>query len=188
MHSRTSWACASAVRQVVAIVGGHQGNSGFARQTDDFRIDALFNVQALILNLQEEIPFSENVAQPISGFARLLGTFLDQIFGDRSAQTGGQRDQSFAVLGQQVVIDSRLVIKAFEKSRGDQLDQIAIAFGIFAEQDQVIGAALARFGGGPERAVGARAATISPRSCRLPLATYTSQPMMGFTPRVLALW
>ena len=50
-----------------------------------------------------------------------------------------------AVLGQQVVIDARLVIEAFEEAGGDQLDEVAVAFRIFAEQDQMIGAAPGHF-------------------------------------------
>src|SRR5580693_916549 len=48
---------------------------------------------------------------------------------------------------QQVVIDSRLVIKTFQKSGGDKLDQIAIALSVFAEKHKMVVAALARFRG-----------------------------------------
>ena len=39
---------------------------------------------------------------------------------------------------EQVFIDARLVIKAFEIGGGNQVDEIAIAFLVFAEQDQVV--------------------------------------------------
>ena len=110
---------------------------------DDLRIDALFDFQALILNFEEEVPFPENIAQPVGGFAGLIRPLFHQFFGDRAAQTRRQRDQPAAVFRQQVVINSGLVVKAFEESGGNKLDQIAIAFGIFAEQDEVVGAALA---------------------------------------------
>ena len=43
------------VMQIVAIVGGHQRNSGFFRQPHQFRVHAFLDFQPLILNLQEEI-------------------------------------------------------------------------------------------------------------------------------------
>ena len=45
------------------------------------------------------------------------------------------------MLGEQVVIDSRLVVEAFEKSRGNQLDQVVITLQRLAQQHQVIAAA-----------------------------------------------
>ena len=47
------------------------------------------------------------------------------------------------MLRQQVVVDARLVVEAFEESGGNQLDQVAVALGVFAQQHQMIGAALA---------------------------------------------
>ncbi len=132
--------------QIVAIVGGDQRDSRFAREADDFRIDLLLDFQSLVLNLQEEIPFSKDVAQAISGFARLIRLFFHQILGNGSAQACRQRNQTTAVLRQQVIVDARLVIKTFEVSRRDQLDQIAVAFRAFAQQHQVIRAALPWFG------------------------------------------
>ncbi len=132
--------------QIVAIVCGHQRNAGFPREADNLRIDALFDVQALVLNFEKEISLAENVAQAVGGLARLIRPLFHQIFGDCAAQARRQSNQAAAVLGQQVVIDSGLVVKTFQVSRGDELDQIAIPFRIFAEQNEVVGAALPGFG------------------------------------------
>jgi quercetin dioxygenase-like cupin family protein len=48
------------------------------------------------------------------------------------------------VLGQQVVIDARLVVEAFQEPGRNQMNQVAVAFGIFAKQDEMIGPALRR--------------------------------------------
>ena len=45
------------------------------------------------------------------------------------------------------MIDSRLVIEAFEESSGDELDEIVISLGVFAQQNQVIGALVRRLSG-----------------------------------------
>jgi hypothetical protein len=39
---------------------------------------------------------------------------------------------------EQVLIDARLVVEAFEKGGGNHLDEVAVAFLVFAEQDQVV--------------------------------------------------
>jgi hypothetical protein len=45
------------------------------------------------------------------------------------------------MLAEEFVIDTRLVVKSFQKSRGDELDEVAVAFEIFAEKNKVIAAA-----------------------------------------------
>jgi hypothetical protein len=139
--------------QVMAIVGGHQGNSGFLGERHDLRIDALFDVQALILNFEKKITFSKDVAQAVGRVARLGRALFHQVFRYSAAQARRKRDQAAAVFRQQVIIYSRLVIKAFEKPRGNQLDEIAIAFCIFAEQHEMIRAALSGLGRRIGRAV-----------------------------------
>ena len=103
--------------QIVAIVGGHQRDAGFFREADEVLIDALFDFQALVLNFQEEIPFAENIAQPVGVFARLVELFVDDGFGDRSAQAGGERDEAFAVLGKQVVSRCAACSRSLRESR-----------------------------------------------------------------------
>ena len=123
------------------VVGGHQGDSGFAGEAQQAVIDLLIHFQALILHLQEEVPFSENVAQAVSGVARVGFAVFHHRFGDFAAQAGGESDQSAGMLGEQLEIDARLVVKAIQEAGGDELDKVAVAFGVFAKQHQVIGAA-----------------------------------------------
>ena len=74
-------------------------------------------------------------------------------FGDRAAQTGAESDQSFGMLAEELVIDTRLVVEAFEKTGGDELDEIVITLEIFAKENEMIAAAgaglkiIAIFGG-----------------------------------------
>jgi hypothetical protein len=75
----------------------------------------------------------------------LLIFLFDDGFGDRAAQAGGERDETLAVLGEQVVVDARFVVEAFEEAGGDQLDQIVVALKRFAEQNEMIGAARTTF-------------------------------------------
>ncbi len=60
----------------MAIVGGHQRDAGFLGEAHQFAVDALFDLDALILNLQEEVPFPENVAQLVGILPRLVEASL----------------------------------------------------------------------------------------------------------------
>ena len=64
------------------------------------------------------------------------------MLGDGAAQARRKRDQTLAVLREQIVIDAWLVVEPFKKAGGNQFDQVAIALGILAEQNKVIVAAL----------------------------------------------
>ena len=103
-------------REVMAIVGGHQGNAALAREAHELAIHGPIDLQALVLNFEEEIAFAEDVAQAIGGVAGIVVTALDERLGHRAAQAGGKRNEPAAVLGQQVVIDARLIVEAFEET------------------------------------------------------------------------
>ena len=115
------------VMQVVAIVGGNEGNTGFSRKPDQIAIHSLFDFKTLILNLEKEILLAEDVAKLVGVLAGLIEALLDDVFSDRAAQARGQRNQSLAVLREKFVIDPGLVVKAFQEAGGNQLNQIAIA-------------------------------------------------------------
>ncbi len=95
-------------------------------------------IQAVILNLEEEILLAEHVGvavrQPL-GFLVAIGH--DRLV-DVAAQAGRHRDQALGMLRQQILVDARLVVEAFEKRGGDQLQQVAIAFLVLAQQHQVV--------------------------------------------------
>jgi hypothetical protein len=136
------------LRQIVGVVGGHQRNTALAGEPHEVPVQRPVDVQALILHFQEKVVLAENVTQLVSVGARLIVVALQQWLGDGTFQTGRKRDQSLAVFGQQVVIDARLVVKAFEKTGGHQLHQVAIAFRRLAKKHEVIGIALPGFARG----------------------------------------
>src|SRR5271157_614952 len=133
------------VVQIVAIVGDNQGDAGFLGEANQFAVDALFDLQALILNFQEEVPFPENVAELVGIIAGQVELFLDDAFRDRAAQAGGEGDETLAVFREEIVINARLVVEAFEESGGNELDQVVVALEVLAEEHQVIAAAGAGF-------------------------------------------
>src|SRR5260370_611172 len=63
------------VIQVMTIVRGNERYAGLFGETEQFAVDIFFDRQSLILDFQEEIPFAENVAQPVSILTRLLASY-----------------------------------------------------------------------------------------------------------------
>jgi hypothetical protein len=131
------------VMEVVAIVGGDEGDASFLGETDELRVDALFDGEALILNFEVEIAFAENVTEAIGGIAGLIVLFFDDAFGDGATKTGSERDETPGMFAKEIVVDARLVVEAFEEACGDELDQIVVALEVFAKEDKVIAAARA---------------------------------------------
>ena len=48
--------------EIVAIIGGNDGDAGFLGEAEEFPVDALFDFEALVLDFEEEIAFAEDVA------------------------------------------------------------------------------------------------------------------------------
>ena len=124
--------------QIMRIVGGDQRNAGVGRQAIDQRQHARVLLQAVILQFQEEILLAEQVGVFVGQAAGVFVTIGQQRFVDIAAQARRERDQAFGMARQQVLIDARLVVKTFQIAGGDQLDQVAITFLVFAQQHQMV--------------------------------------------------
>ena len=91
----------------------------------------------MVLDL-EEVVLTEH---PLVLDGRLLRprlVTLEQAAGHLAAEAARERDQSLGVLGQQGLVDSRLVVVPLEVRQAGKLDEVAIAGQIFDQQDQVI--------------------------------------------------
>src|SRR6202008_4364404 len=102
--------------EVMAIVRSHERNAAFAREPHQIAIHGLVDIEALILHFEEEITFAENVTQAVSGVARVVKAAVEERLGNRATQARGKRDESAAVLGEQVVVNARLVVEAFQEA------------------------------------------------------------------------
>ena len=74
------------LRQVVAIVGSDKRNARLAREAHEVRINLLLFGEILVLDLEEEISFSENVLQIVSGLASRVVALGGKGRGNLSAQ------------------------------------------------------------------------------------------------------
>jgi len=125
-------------RQIVAIVRGNKRDARLAGELDEVAVDARFNFQALILDLQEETAFPENVAEAARVGAGLLVLFEEKSVRNLAAKAGGERDQTSAMLREKIVVHPGLVVEAFEETRRDELDEVSVAFFILTQENEVI--------------------------------------------------
>ena len=107
-------------------------------QAQQVSADLVLLLQALVLNLQEEILRAEDVAVEASGLARGVVLPFRQPLGDLALQAAGKPDQPLRVLRQEFLADARLVVEAVERGLRDDLDQVAVALVVLGEHDQVV--------------------------------------------------
>ena len=123
--------------QEVNIVRADQSRADFFRQFRQFRVHGIL-LGDVLLNFDEKPLGPENIEV---GFRDRLGRFhvpLHECRGHFTAQARARGDQPFAVLSQNFLVDSRLVIEALFIRQAAQLFKIVIPFEILGEQQQVI--------------------------------------------------
>ncbi len=123
---------------IVRVVGGDQRDTGLFRQAAQVRDHNAVRVEPVILDLEEEVAAAEQVGVLVGEFAGVVVALGDQCLIDVAAQAGRQRDQAFGVSCEKVFIDARFVIEAVEEAGGDERGEVAVAFLVLAEEDEVI--------------------------------------------------
>ena len=126
--------------EVVAVVGGDEGEAHLACERDQLPVHALLRRQAVVLDLDVEATV-EDAGQLLGRAARPLRLPVGQVVGHLAAETARERDQPPAELAQQLLVDARLVVEALAIAGGDQLAEVAVALAAHREQDQVVVAA-----------------------------------------------
>ena len=124
--------------QVMRVVGGDERNASFYGKTIDLGREALVLFQAVVLNLEEEILLAEDVAISVRQAAGVFVFIVEDGFVKIAAQACREADQAFRMGGEQVLIDARLVVKAIKEGRRNHLDEVLVAFLVFAEQDEMV--------------------------------------------------
>ena len=118
--------------QVVRVVGGHQRQSGLLRQAVQLRNEPAVLVQVVVLHFQKEVLPPQNVGVRVRQAQRVVVLVREQRLRNLAAQTRREADQPLGVPRQQIQVDARFVIEALQVSRGDQLDEVAIALLVLA--------------------------------------------------------
>ncbi len=124
--------------EVVGVVGGDEREAGVFGEAVDEREEGLVLVEAVVLEFEEEIVFAEEVRVFVGEAAGFVVAVGEEGFVDVAAKAGRERDQAFGVAAEQVLIDAGLVVEAFEIGGGDELDEVAVALLVLAEEDEVV--------------------------------------------------
>ena len=125
--------------QVMGIVGDHQRQARFSCQTLNALIDGPLLVNAVILQLKEEVSLTKNFRQFQGVFFCPLVVLPHEVLGHRPRQTGGQGNQPIVVLLQKCQIHSWLAVKAVDKGLRHQIAQVFVSCPVLAQQHQMVG-------------------------------------------------
>ncbi len=100
--------------QIMAVVGRDQRDAGVVRQHPQRGKYLLLLRQAVVLYLDKEVVFAENLPVLQCSLFRACIVVHHQPPRDFSGQTCRQRDQPFMVSFQQFQVDTRFAVKAFD--------------------------------------------------------------------------
>ena len=124
--------------RVVRVVRREQRRLELACHLHELRVDVALLRQAVILELDEEGVAPEDVLEPRCVVACGGVVPRHELLADQPAEAPARRDETRAVLLQQLEVDARLVIEAVEvRVRGD-LDQVAVPGVRLREQRQMV--------------------------------------------------
>ena len=123
---------------VVDIIRTDERQVQVARKRRHRAVDHPLLFDAVPLHLEKKVARPENVAIGGGGFDGLARLMVREALGHLSFQAAAQTDETFAVPGQQLFIDSRAVIKPFSVTRRHELDQVVIALVGFRQQHEMV--------------------------------------------------
>jgi hypothetical protein len=124
--------------QIVAVVGGHQRNVQLFLQTEQVRLNLLLQLQALILNLEEEIPPAEDVLILRRRRARRLVLIRHQVLAQLAREAAGKPDQPLCMLRQIFLADARLSIEPVQRRLRRDANEIPIALLVLRQHQQMV--------------------------------------------------
>jgi hypothetical protein len=103
-----------------------------------FVVETLVLFKPVVLDFEEEVFLAEDVSIGVCEAAGVVVFFGEDGFVEVAAQAGGEADEALRVGGEQILINTRLVVEAFEEGRGNHLDEVLVAFLVLAKQDEVV--------------------------------------------------
>ena len=125
--------------QVVGVAGGHHRESEPSGQVELARHAVALDLQAVVLDLDEEVPLAEGLVVPHGQVLGLGHAIVQQQLREFGADASRQADQPLAVLCEDLLVDPGLVVVALEIRPRREPKQIAKADAVACQQGQVIG-------------------------------------------------
>src|SRR5262249_60121931 len=98
----------------------------------------MLDIQTLVLNFDEEPVLAEDAQIVSSSLSRRAIIVMDQIGANFATQTGRKTDEPFAMLRQELFVDSRLVVKTLKVAMRYEFHQILVSGIVLAKQNQVV--------------------------------------------------
>ncbi len=137
---------------VVRVRGGAQGDVQVPAERLEVLVGLVLLGQAVGLDLEEEVAGLEDVLVLERRLAGVVHVPAEARAGDFTAQARGEREEALAVLGQELLVDARVVVEAVHVRPGGQDAQVGVALGVLGDEDEVVGdllgAVLAALGAG----------------------------------------
>ena len=126
------------LREVVRVVRGDELEADLLAEARHHRHDLLLVGDAVVLDLEEEVLGAEDVLELQRGIARLGVIASGEALGDFALEARREDDQPFAVLAEELLVDPRLVVEAFDEAFRDELDEVLVAGVVRGEDDEVV--------------------------------------------------
>ena len=123
---------------VVEVVGGAEPELELPGEPDQRLVDLLLFLHPVPLDLEQEAVRPEDVAVGRDGLASAVLLPAGDLGGDLAGQAAGERDQAFRVLGQDLLVDPRLVVHALEVPGAAELEQVQITLAVLRDHRQVV--------------------------------------------------
>ena len=114
-----------------------QRRAELARDLEQGPDDAGVVVDPVVLQLDEEVLFAEDVLEPRRGFERGVGFVLQDQLRDEAAEASGGGADAGVVAFEQLPVAARLVVVAVEVRGARDLDEVAVALVRLREHREV---------------------------------------------------
>ena len=127
-------------RGVVGVVGEHERQAELAGEGHEPRVEAAELLLPVLLQL-DVVTAGEDVGVPAERLAGVRLALLGERRHDLARGAAGERDQAVRVPRQQLAVDARAVVEAFEVGGRGELQQVAVPGLVLREQREVPGRA-----------------------------------------------
>ena len=125
--------------EVMDVVGGNERDVEFFREFEQFLIHLFLGGDTVVLEFEEERIFSKHGLEVLDCFDNgfVLSAVEDHLR-DFTAEASGEANESLAMIGECLFIDSGFIIESVGIGDGCEFRDIAIAFDIFCEDNEVV--------------------------------------------------
>ena len=125
--------------QVVHVVRADQRQPEVGGDRRQAAVDHQLVVDALVLHLQEESVRAQDVPKRRRGLAGLPRPVATEVGGHLSLEATAEPDDAVGMGGQQLLVDTRLVVEALGVACRHQLDEVVVPGEVGCEQHEMIG-------------------------------------------------